>query len=142
MQTATNPVLLNSSLDDVTDDNGCKIIESEEDKDFLSSIQRFIKDEVPEKFKKALELTQSIISEGGKVIVWASYIKNIEMLCDFFIANGIAVRKLYGATPVETSEEDCLICETRESIVREFNSDHSSFNVIVANPFAVAESIS
>lgn len=32
--------------------------------------------------------------------------------------------------------------ETREFIVREFNSDNSSFNVIIANPFAVAESIS
>lgn len=56
---------------------------------------------------------------------------------------GIPSKSLYGVTPVETADDEFESqMETREFIVREFNSDNSSFNVIIANPSAVAESIS
>ena len=48
---------------------------------------------------------------------------------------------MYGATPVSVDDsEDDL--ETREKIVNEFNDPSSNSRIIIANPFAVAESIS
>lgn len=61
----------------------------------------------------------------------------------FLGGEGIACQELYGATPVEhegMDEDELLI--TRERIVKAFQSPNCSFKVIIANPFAVAESIS
>ncbi len=143
MQAATNPELLKYSLVGFTDENGDAIAESEEDSLFISNILQFVTNETPAKFNRAVELVQDIISDGGKVVIWASFIRNIERMSQCLKDKGIASKTLYGATPVETAaDENEFLMETRESIVREFNSDNSSFNVIIANPFAVAESIS
>jgi SNF2 family DNA or RNA helicase len=53
----------------------------------------------------------------------------------------ISTKILYGGTPTETDEQEADI-ETREKIVEEFQSPNSSFRVVLANPFAVGESIS
>jgi len=53
---------------------------------------------------------------------------------------GIQNKTIYGATPIESGEEASLN-ETRESKVREFHKP-DSFSVLIANPFAVSESIS
>lgn len=58
---------------------------------------------------------------------------------------GIESQELYGAIPIEKegtmyeSDEQIL---TRERIVREFQQPSCPYKVIIANPFAVAESIS
>lgn len=143
MQAATNPELLRYSLAEITDENGDIIVESEEDSLFISNILQFVNNETPAKFDRAVELVQDIISNGGKVVIWASFIRNIEKMSQCLKERGIASKTLYGATPVETvADENESLMETRESIVRDFNSNNSSFNVIIANPFAVAESIS
>lgn len=143
MQLATNPSLLKQSLSNVYDENGNPIQESDEDKAFINGISQFTSDEVPPKFIKTAEIAEDIIKKGGKVVIWVNFIKNILDLKDYLNSLGIATRELYGATPVEGSSSDAEASAfTREAIVREFNSDNSSFNVILANPFAVAESIS
>lgn len=143
MQLATNPSLLKQSLDCVYDENGNEIQESEEDKAYIQEISQFTSGEIPPKFIKAADIAEEIISKGGKVIIWANFIKNILDLKDYLNSRSIVTRELYGATPVEGSNSEAeSFAFTRESIVREFNSDGSSFNVIIANPFAVAESIS
>ena len=142
MQVATNPELLNSKLTDI-DDVGEDIAESEEDSDFIAGIKQFVSSEVPNKFIKAADIAEEIVKAGGKVVIWASFIRNIERMSEYLKERGIASRMLYGATPVEASDgSDEMNSLTRESIVREFNRDDSSFRVILANPFAVAESIS
>ena len=88
-------------------------------------------------------MVRQILERGEKVIVWVIFIKNIESLSEYLKTNGIACRILYGATPVATeemSEEE--YAETREAIVKEFHKPDCSYRVIIANPFAVAESIS
>ena len=58
---------------------------------------------------------------------------------------GIKSQALYGATPIATdgmTEEDVRYELTREGIIKEFHNPNSQFKVIIANPFAVAESIS
>ena len=97
------------------------------------------------KFIKCSEIINKIIAEGGKVVVWAIFIKTIESLKDYLNSIGIESRILYGSTPVATdsmTEEDEAYEETREGIIKEFHKENSSFKVIIANPFAVAESIS
>ena len=61
----------------------------------------------------------------------------------YFKKNGIDCRTLYGATPVadDTMEEE-EFSKSREGIVKEFHNPNSPYKVIIANPFAVAESIS
>lgn len=143
MQLATNPSLLKYSLGNIYDENGNVIQESEEDKAYIQEMSKFTADEIPPKFVKAAEIAEEIINNGGKVIIWANFINNILELKKYLNSRGITTRELYGATPVEGSNSDAESSAfTREAIVREFNSDNSRFNVIIANPFAVAESIS
>ena len=71
------------------------------------------------------------------------FIKNIQRLSEYLLQNGINNKILYGATPVANEDmSDEEFNTTREGIVKEFNSADSSFKVVIANPFAVAESIS
>ena len=143
MQVATNPELLRQPLANMFDEEGFALEESEEDISFIEGVRRFVSDEIPNKFIKAADITENIINNGGKVVIWASFIRNIEKLKSYLNSRGINCKELYGATPINGIEsENDLMNDTRESIVNEFNRDDSSFRVIIANPFAVAESIS
>lgn len=143
MQVATNPALLRARLFDIDNSENTLLEESEDDQAFIAQLAQYITDETPVKFVKTAELVENIITNGGKVVIWATFIQNIEGIKTYLNSRGIATRELYGATPVEKDGmDDEQLSLTREAIVREFNSDNSSFNVIIANPFAVAESIS
>lgn len=145
MQAATNPALLAQPLKDFAKIEDVDFDGVQDDSEMLKEILRYSTNEIPAKYEKAKEIIEKIISDGGKVIVWACYIKNIELLKEYLEGNGIPVRTLYGATPIagdDISEEDEEYSLTREAIVKEFHNPDSSFKVIIANPFAVSESIS
>lgn len=98
---------------------------------------------IPTKFKECLNLVRKIILSGEKVVIWTIFIRNIESLSNYLNSNGIPCRTLYGATPIaDSSMDDDEYSRTREGIVKDFHDKNSSFKVIIANPFAVAESIS
>lgn len=145
MQAATNPLLLKEPLKEIAETEGIELSEIREDDGILRAVLKYAETEVPAKFEKALELIRGIIANNGKVVVWACYIRTIEMFSEFLTKNGIKNKTLYGATPVASdlitpeSEEFEL---TREAIVKDFNDLSSGLNVVIANPFAVAESIS
>jgi SNF2 family DNA or RNA helicase len=145
MQAATNPLLLKQPLREIAVAEGIDLSGVTEDDSVLQAVLKYAETEVPAKFEKALELIQQIISNNEKVVVWACYVRTIEMFSEFLTKHGINNKTLYGATPVASdaippeSEEYEL---TREAIVKEFNDLSSGLNVIIANPFAVAESIS
>ena len=145
MQAATNPMLLKQPLKEIAEVEGIDLSGVTEDDGILQAVLKYAENETPAKFEKALELIKNIIASDGKVVVWACYISTIEMFSKFLSKNGIRNKTLYGATPVASdvitpeSEEYEL---TREAIVKEFNNMSSGLNVIIANPFAVAESIS
>lgn len=145
MQAATNPALLAQPLKDFAKIEDVDFDGVQDDSEMLKEILKYSTNEIPAKYEKAKEIIEKIISDGGKVIVWACYIKNIELLKEYLEGNGIPVRTLYGATPIagdDISEEDEEYSLTREAIVKEFHNPNSSFKVIIANPFAVSESIS
>lgn len=145
MQVATNPTLLQQPLSDFAASEGFRFEDIPEDSAMLNEIVRYADTEIPAKYVAVRDLVRDIIARGEKVIVWACYIKNIELLKNYLESQGIETRTLYGATPVagdSISEEDEAYNLTREAIVKEFHNPDSSFKVIIANPFAVAESIS
>ncbi len=145
MQAATNPALLEQPLNEFARIEDVDFSGVQDDSEMLKEILRYSSREIPAKYEKAKEIIDKIIADGGKVIVWACYIKNIEMLRSYLESQGIECRTLYGATPIagdDISEEDEDYSLTREAIVKEFHNPDSSFKVIIANPFAVSESIS
>lgn len=144
MQAATNPNLLNKPLKEYAAVAG-EELKLVDDDSIIASISSLIPNEVPAKFEKTLELVNEIIQGNQKVIVWACYIQTIEELSEYFTVNGINNKVLYGKTPVAADgltieDEDYEF--TREAIVKEFNDISSGLKVIIANPFAVSESIS
>lgn len=142
MQAATNPNLLSVPLSNYASLEGFDSATVDEDSPFISDILQFASHETPAKFVKARELIEKIIADGGKVVVWAIYIKNILDFEKYLASYGISCKTLYGATPVATGDEDEEEVETREKIISEFHKPDSAFKVIIANPFAVSESIS
>lgn len=145
MQAASNPVLLKQPLSDFSKLEGVDFTGVEEDNNILQLIRDYSNNSIPAKFEKAKELIENIITSGGKVVVWACYIKTIELFSSYLTTSGIYNKTLYGETPVASDElttENEEYYLTREAIIREFNNLASGLNVIIANPFAVAESIS
>lgn len=144
MQAATNPDLLRIPLKNFA---GIEDFDPElvtEDSNLIRDVLQYTSNETPAKFIKAKELIEQILADGGKVVVWAIYIKNILDFRDYLLSLGIPCKTLYGATPVASGDEDDddETIETREQIIAEFNKPDSGFKVIIANPFAVSESIS
>ena len=141
-QAATNPLLLYDSLSNLKEE-GYDKYSIADDSSIMKEIMTFYDGSIPAKFRKCLELVRKIISKGEKVIIWTIFIKNVLNLESYFQQNGVDSRTLYGATPVadDTMEEE-EFSKSREGIVKEFHNPNSSFKVIIANPFAVAESIS
>ena len=145
MQAATNPALLRQPIFEFAAIEGVDFSNIKDDSGMMSEILKYSDDEIPAKYEKAKEIIEDIIANGEKVIVWACYIKNIEMLSKYLQNQGIENRTLYGATPIagdNLTEEDEDYSLTREAIVKEFNDPNGSFKVVIANPFAVSESIS
>lgn len=148
MQAATNPSMLKKPLSlSLLDEDGLPdyvdATQIVDDTQILSEILQYEKAEIPTKYLAVKDLVQKIIASGGKVVIWGIFIHTICDLHDYLQKHGIASRMLYGDVPVEQdsmSEESDIL--TRERIIREFHAENSPFKVIIANPFAVAESIS
>lgn len=99
--------------------------------------------EVPEKFNRCRQLIEHLLDRGQKVIVWTHFVSTLMSLQGYLERNGVHSGLLYGGTPTGDFD-DCSddVQTTRESIIREFNDPGSSLRVVIANPAAVAESIS
>lgn len=143
-QASTNPALLRAPLSQCAaeyelDLDTCSV----QDSLIMSEVMKFYHDETPAKFDACLDLVRDLIARGEKVIIWAMFISNIDALSKFLSRNGIDNRVLYGATPVANEDMDEEEREkTREGIVKQFHDPNCPFKVIIANAFAVAESIS
>ena len=131
-QAASNPKLLNKPLDDYFEDdvnaaqldNGLNV-----DNNILSMIRTY--SEIPCKFLAAYDLSQNIIDNGGKIIIWCEFVGTCLDLSEYFSGKGLQSAILFGETPQEV----------RERIIIDFHNN-PDLSVIIANPHAVGESIS
>lgn len=145
-QASTNPSLLSRTLKDSLESNELSgeydpntifTTDTEEyinDSEFFAKIINYSKIETPAKFKSILSIINNeILPDDGKVIIWTIFIQNAKELESFLKLNGIKSKLLIGEIPQEE----------REKTIKSFNdpSDYD-FQVIIANPFSVAESIS
>ncbi|MBC1333429.1 DEAD/DEAH box helicase [Listeria booriae] len=142
MQAASNPALL---LKPIINEYG-EVFDGEYmhslDKEFVGKIKEYASTRYPQKFYKALDLIKELLRDGEKVIIWAIYVDTIKQFQKFLDTNGINAKILYGGTPIENEGTTSKNIETREKIINDFHDPKSGFQVIIANPFAVAESIS
>lgn len=121
MQTLSNPQSINLPKNNF-----------ETQQDYLSNlIEDYEKHETPSKYETTLEIVNDIIGKNEKVIIWCVFTQNINGLQAYLKSNGINSQKLYG----KSSNDE------REKIITEFHKDEN-LKVIIANPAAVAESIS
>ena len=147
MQAASDPDMLKTPLNEFIEDDECprEAYQAIDDSEILKSIMDYKSLEIPSKYIKVKEVVEKIISNGEKVVIWATFIHTILELKSFLENCGIMCQELYGAIPVEKGDgdedmESQLI--TRERIVKEFQLLDCPYKVIIANPYAVAESIS
>jgi len=145
MQASTNPALLKKPIDLYFQELGIGNETFIDDSDIIDKILKYETLEIPQKFLAAGELVKSLIEKNSKVVVWSIFIQNIHDFSAYLTSIGIESRKLYGATPIERDDNNNMSDidnETREGIIREFHNPSSAFKVIIANPFAISESIS
>ena len=145
MQCATNPNLLNKALDSYLSEEGLSNDLGIDDRETMQLIKSYnIEQEIPPKFIEILKLFKKIEPNqgpSGKAMIWTIFIQNILDLESYLKKQGVNCELLYGATPNENDDTPENIL-TREKIIHRFHDEDCPFKVIIANPFAVGESIS
>lgn len=143
-QASTNPALLSKPLKDTLesgeyyyDPNSDFTTDSDiivNDSEFFKKICDYPINETPAKFIGIKELiNQKIIPQHGKVIIWTIFIQNAKELKQYLRSYNVESRLLIG----EIGQEE------REATIQKFNDPkNQDFQVVIANPFSVAESIS
>lgn len=142
MQAATNPALLQSPLETYFRDQGISNELYIDDREIIGKILNYKEfEKIPKKFEIVRKMITDLLAQDEKVIVWGTFIQNLYELQDYLKESGINSELLYGAVPTDTEDTPEHVF-TREKIIRKFHEPNSPFKVIIANPFAVSESIS
>jgi len=142
MQTATNPNLLKQSLERYYEEEGLSEKLYIDDSSIIEKILRYKElEKIPSKFERIKDIVSELVTRGEKVILWGTFILSIKQLQEYLAENDIPSKLLIGEVPVERDDLPEYIM-TREKVIRDFHDINSKFKVIIANPFAVAESIS
>ena len=143
-QAAINPRMLIKPLlgslessDEGSDPNAIATLRYDEginDTEIFQDILNYSKSTTPAKYVAVKRLYDEKIKPAkGKVIVWTIFIQNAEELQEYLTQAGIRSRLLIGRVPQDE----------REEIVDKFNDpENREFDVVIANPFSVSESIS
>ncbi len=141
-QAASNPSLLLKSIQDSLEKDDYDALknfskeipeEFQDNSDILFKITNYDKNFTPQKYIKTGELVSEMISKSEKVIIWTIFIQSAKRLKKYLFSKGIKSELLIGE--VEQA--------TREIIIRKFNNpENQDFQVVIANPFSVSESIS
>lgn len=131
LQAASNPTLLNRYSHEFEvpplSADGTSLIEI---------IEKYPKYEIPTKFEVAIDLTKKLLGEGKKVLLWTTFIHNIDMLR--VRLKNIKYFTIHGAIPRDDNENENF---NREKEIKEFKISKEPC-LLIANPAACAESIS
>jgi len=89
---------------------------------------------IPPKFLEIKKLIKTeILPKNGKVIIWTIFVQNADELQELLEKSGISTKLLIGR--ISQGE--------KEDTIKRFNEpDNKDFQVVIANPFSVSESIS
>ena len=143
-QASTNPALLSKPLKDALesgeyyyDPNSDFTTDTDvivNDSEFFKKICDYPVNETPAKFIATKELIeQKIIPQQEKVIIWTIFVQNAKELKQYLHSYNVESRLLIG----EIGQEE------REATIEKFNNPkNQDFQVVIANPFSVSESIS
>lgn len=142
MQAATNPGLLRQPLEKYYREHGFGNDDFIDDSEIINKILRYKELEpVPKKFEFIKKKVQDLIKNNEKVILWGTFTQNLKELKIYLAKYGIESELLFGEVPTDRDEIPEHVF-TREKIIRKFHDPDSKFKVLIANPFAVSESIS
>jgi len=129
IQAASNPQLLLAGLE-----RGSGVLGHDQELIFL--LRSMLRDEPAAKLSELGVLVPRILADrDAKVVIWSSFVANIEYLVHVFRAEGAV--GIHGAVPTG-DEEDMTY---REARIRRFNHDPTC-RVMAANPAACGEGIS
>lgn len=145
-QASTNPSLLLKPLKDALENHydlgevdpntqfTQNINEYLDDSEIFLKIRTYAESQLPPKFKEIKKLLiDNIFVFNGKAIIWTIFIQNAKQLQKYLEDEGINSRLLIGE----------IVQEERENTITRFNDPNNlDFQVVIANPFSVAESIS
>lgn len=88
------------------------------------------------KIKYVCERVRELVKAGEKVLVWSTFVSNVELLA--YRLSDCGAKYIHGK--VGAGDEETL--GTRENILKEFHDKNSAMRVLVANPAAASEGIS
>lgn len=131
LQAASNPMLLTQG--GLFDEEEMEAVpQGARAWDLLRDLARY---EYPAKLARVVQRADEAVADGAKVLIWTSFILNVEALEARLSDHGAVV--LYGAVP--TGEETDP--DTREGRIHRFHNDPDC-RVMIANPAAAGEGIS
>lgn len=87
------------------------------------------------KLKYILKKTRELVAQGHKVLIWSSYVRNVEFIASRLADLGAVY--IHGGVDAGDEEDDA----TREGKIKAFH-DNKNVNVMVANPAAASEGVS
>lgn len=87
------------------------------------------------KLKYVLKRTRQLAREGHKVLIWSSFVRNVEYISERLADLGAVY--IHGGVDAGNEDDD----ETREGKIKLFHDD-SNVRVMVANPAAASEGVS
>ena len=90
------------------------------------------------KYKKTISLAKETLEKGEKVIVWTNFLISQQKLSDYFLAEGYQSVKINGSIPKDDDENFEF---NKEKEIEKFKNN-SEFNVLIAIPASLAESVS
>ena len=141
-QASTNPSLLikpivetleNYDFEDRISQGGYLPNEFIDDSEILSKIYNYPSIEIPKKFVEIESILSNILKDNAKCIIWTIFVLNAKELQQFLFEKNIKSELLIGE----------VIQSDRETIISKFNNPQNlDFQVVIANPFSVSESIS
>lgn len=145
LQSASNPTLLYemSSAFDVNSESfseqfgipspHVKLGEIEETT--FEKIKNYSTYEIPSKMVKASEIAQELFSKGNKVIIWNSFIHNMELFRSNLLKN-LKPIVINGTTPKESTQP-----ENRDELITKFKNS-SEPQILIASAASLGESVS
>lgn len=87
------------------------------------------------KLKYILKRARTLANEGHKVLIWSSFVKNVEYLAQRLLDQGAVY--IHGGVDAGDEDDD----ETREGKIKLFHDD-PNVRIMVANPAAASEGVS